>query len=335
MVPCSLPTGENFYLIDTPGFDDTHRSDSEILGEIANWLNESHQCNVTLTGIIYLHRIIDVRLGGAGYKNLRMFRKLCGDRGLGSVVLATTMWSLCPPGNAERREEQLVGQNNLWKALVGHGAKVFRHDDGPISGMRILKYLIDRARPVVLEIQREMGEQGKTLGATGAGLEVQADLERMKQEHAQELRDVRQELEEAVKANDQERQAELNEYKAQIDVQMAQAREQAQRLEVSREELRKEMQAQHGREMEALRSEISRRQQELDACKAEQQANLNVMRDELAMLRAKSERQELTNNFRYNYNYKLNCPYCNIGWVYKEMPANTACPRCGSGTTLE
>lgn len=91
-----------------------------------------------LTGIIYLHRITDVRIGGSGMKNLRMFRKLCGERGLGSVVLATTMWSLCPAADALSREDQLVRQNDLWKHLVGHGACVFRQDDGAVSGQRII-----------------------------------------------------------------------------------------------------------------------------------------------------------------------------------------------------
>ena len=54
---------------------------------------ESYKFRVRLTGIIYLHCIIDVCIGGAGMKNLRMFRKLCGEQGLGTVILAPTIWS--------------------------------------------------------------------------------------------------------------------------------------------------------------------------------------------------------------------------------------------------
>lgn len=92
------------YLIDTPGFDDTHRTDTAVLGEIADWLAESYSHAVKLSGVIYLHRNTDTRVGGSGMKNLRMFRKLCGAANLRNVVLATTMWTDCKPDYGERRE---------------------------------------------------------------------------------------------------------------------------------------------------------------------------------------------------------------------------------------
>ena len=78
--------------MDTPGFDDSYRSDSDILRELADWLNTAHKSNIKLTGLILLHRIGDVRVGGVGQRNIRMFKRLCGDDSLASVVLATTMW---------------------------------------------------------------------------------------------------------------------------------------------------------------------------------------------------------------------------------------------------
>ena len=92
VVPCSLGEGEVIYLVDTPGFDDSERSDTEILLEITAWLSEAHKEKLKLSGIIYLHRIPDLRVGGAAVANLQMFRGLCGDSNLESVVLATTMW---------------------------------------------------------------------------------------------------------------------------------------------------------------------------------------------------------------------------------------------------
>lgn len=57
-----------FYLVDTPGFDDTLKSDIEILMDVAGWLNKAYKAKIPLTGIIYLHRINDVRVGGTGMK---------------------------------------------------------------------------------------------------------------------------------------------------------------------------------------------------------------------------------------------------------------------------
>lgn len=80
--------GSRVFLVDTPRFDDTERSDSEVLKDVAFWLAAAYSKSVRLAGIIYLHRIIDPRMQGSALKNLRMFQKLCGDGNLGSVVLA-------------------------------------------------------------------------------------------------------------------------------------------------------------------------------------------------------------------------------------------------------
>lgn len=45
------------HLIDTPGFDDAHRSERETLTDLAEWMSQSHGATARLTGIIYLHRI--------------------------------------------------------------------------------------------------------------------------------------------------------------------------------------------------------------------------------------------------------------------------------------
>lgn len=79
------------YLIDTPGFDDTNRSDTQVLTEIATWLGDSYRSKVLLHGIIYLHRITDVRMSGSARRNLLMFKHLCGDEYLKKVILVTTM----------------------------------------------------------------------------------------------------------------------------------------------------------------------------------------------------------------------------------------------------
>ena len=87
--------------------------------------------------------------------------------------------------------------------------------------------------------------------------------------------------------------------------------------------------------MEALRAEISRRQQELDACKAEQQGSLQALRDEIQKLREKSEQQEFTNNWKYNYNYMMTCSHCNVGWLSKRKFSRLVCYTCGNSTTLD
>lgn len=326
VVPAIMPNGKRIFLIDTPGFDDTYQSDTDILREIADWLAQAYQFKVRLTGLIYLHRITDVRIGGSGMKNLRMFRKLCGEQGLGSVVLATTMWSLCPAADAKRREDQLVNQNDLWTKLVSNGARVFRQDDGIASGQKIINYLIDRAHPVTLDIQREMVDQGKTLGETSAGKEVQEELEKLQKKHEKEMREIKEDMDEAIKEKDEERQQELREYRAQIDRQMAQSAEQTRQLEAKREQLRTEMKEQHSREIEQLKGEVARRQKDLERTSKKNNERYRELQKELKDCKDKVDRSKMKEGFYYEY--KRNCPSCGTSWLGNSLSMLNHCGVC-------
>ncbi|OCH83803.1 hypothetical protein OBBRIDRAFT_742684, partial [Obba rivulosa] len=68
----------NVTLIDTPGFDDTTKSDTDILKMIAVYLSTTYENGYKLSGVIYIHRISDFRMTGVSRRNFTMFRKLCG-----------------------------------------------------------------------------------------------------------------------------------------------------------------------------------------------------------------------------------------------------------------
>lgn len=104
----------NVTLVDTPGFDDTYRSDTEILKTIASWMKDAYDEKTRLTGIIYLHRISDNRMFGSSLKNLRMFRSLCGTENLSYVILATTIWDKVNAGEGRAREAELLFNDQWW-----------------------------------------------------------------------------------------------------------------------------------------------------------------------------------------------------------------------------
>ncbi|KAF4588345.1 hypothetical protein EYR38_010313 [Pleurotus pulmonarius] len=112
-------------LVDTPGFDDTNISDTMVLGMIADWLLETYNNKVKLSGIIYMHRISDHRMAGAPLKNLKMFAQLCGTIAAERVMLVTTMWDRIKQAEVGvKREAELKGK--FWKDLIDKGAKVER-----------------------------------------------------------------------------------------------------------------------------------------------------------------------------------------------------------------
>jgi hypothetical protein len=58
----------NFYVLDTPGFDDTAISDSTILQDLGTELAWLHRSGGKLAGLVYLHDISRPRMGRVGEK---------------------------------------------------------------------------------------------------------------------------------------------------------------------------------------------------------------------------------------------------------------------------
>lgn len=112
MYSCDYNQSITVYLIDTPGFDDTNRTDAAVLRALADWLTHSFIKAIKLNGVIY--RITDLRMLGAAKRYLYMFRKLCGEDALTNVVLATTMWELIDPVVGAKREKELINGPDLW-----------------------------------------------------------------------------------------------------------------------------------------------------------------------------------------------------------------------------
>jgi len=57
----ALKDGTEACLVDIPGYDDTYMSDAEMLKGIASSLNQSYPGGIPLSGMIYIHRMLDRR----------------------------------------------------------------------------------------------------------------------------------------------------------------------------------------------------------------------------------------------------------------------------------
>lgn len=244
------------FFVDTPGFDDTYKSDTDILREIADWLSQAYGNDIKLTGIVYLHRILDVRLGGSAMKNLRMFKKLCGDDALPSVVLATTWWSNVDAATGSQRETELATREAFWAGMISKGSRMFRQDNGAQSARHIVDYLVSRKRPVTLKIQEELVDEKKTLDETGAGLEVDAQLAAQKKEFEAKLLQIQTDMQKAMKEKDREYHEELLAFKRETEAKMKAADEDRLKLQLDRETLRREMDAELAEERIRVMKEI-------------------------------------------------------------------------------
>jgi hypothetical protein len=88
----SITVGECIItLVDAPGFDDTDRTDVEVLQEVSSWPAQSYQSKRFLSGILYLHPITSNRMGGSSLKSLDVFTRLVGPDSFHNILLVTTM----------------------------------------------------------------------------------------------------------------------------------------------------------------------------------------------------------------------------------------------------
>jgi hypothetical protein len=100
--------GKIITLVDTPGFDDSNISDSEILMKLLGWLKETQEDEQKLSGILYLHRIDAPRMQGSALRNFGTFKQLCGEEFYKNIMLGTTCWDLVDATTiGKERETQL------------------------------------------------------------------------------------------------------------------------------------------------------------------------------------------------------------------------------------
>lgn len=207
--------GHNVNLIDTPGFDDTHKSETEVLTSIATWLEESYGNHEKLNGVIYLHSINKPRMEGSALRNLRLFRQLCGESPLKNVVLGTTFWGAVNEEAGKSREKELRQRPEFWGQMVERGSRMMRVTDRA-SALEIVDYLIPMI-PVPLEIQKEMVDQEKHLIDTAAGQHMNEELHRREELHREELQKIKEEHELAIEEKDEQVRAILEESQRRIE----------------------------------------------------------------------------------------------------------------------
>ncbi|VUC35472.1 unnamed protein product [Clonostachys rosea] len=213
---------QTVYLIDTPGFDDTNKSDTEVLSEIAVWLGSSYKSKILLSGIIYLHRITDVRMQGSAKKNLLMFKQLCGQDALKQVILVTTMWDRVSREEGTRREEELINTSEFWGWMVSKGSSVRRHGHNESSAKELVHQLIGHSNCITTDLQKQLIDENLTLDQTSAGRELQSELRKEQEKWAKRLAEVEEQMRAAIQQRDQEAEEALKEVRDEYTVKIQQ-----------------------------------------------------------------------------------------------------------------
>ncbi|KAL4871499.1 P-loop containing nucleoside triphosphate hydrolase protein [Aspergillus spectabilis] len=296
------------HLIDCPGFNDTNRSDIETLGILASYLGASYANGVHIDGIIMLHPITDNRIGGSSMRNIEMMKKMCGFASYENLAVATTMWLQAGAQDMtamEQREAELFTDQRFLGELVAKRAAMFRHNDNgrrhvneeTRSARRIVAHLIavsdTTSTPKVLRLQREIIDEGKTLGETAAGIAVAGDLYEARKEHERQLRDLETELKGRLSRANASHASELQNLKSDLQSKMAKAEEEKKALQDSMQEMHDKEEKAWMEKIEALdeqfREQIAKKEEELE----ELEESIREIREEASISRwvADSERE--------------------------------------------
>ncbi|KAF9461059.1 hypothetical protein BDZ94DRAFT_1221941 [Collybia nuda] len=130
---------QRIVFIDTPGIDDTNKSEEEVLKKIEGFLPKKVRC--TLAAILYLHKISENRVPTKYLTNIHRYKTLCGTEDLHKVHLVTTLWNEVEEPAGLQREMEL--KKGPWRAMIDHKASVYRYLCSAASAWAIVKTCIE------------------------------------------------------------------------------------------------------------------------------------------------------------------------------------------------
>jgi hypothetical protein len=249
----------SFVLVDTPGFDDTDVPDEIVLQSITEWLTSSHHDGWKLNGILYLHRITDVRMQGTALRNFTMFRSLCGDDFYSRIVLGTSFWSTLneAPGGAaigKQRVDELVSDHGFWGSMVQKGSCVQR-TPGTLDEARQLLLHFSRFTEATLRIQDEIVNKSLTQEHTSATRAIKDEnLKELQTAHARDKQEVERTYLASLQAIEQQR-AQSQRHAEEQQRKILSQQEQERQLQV---EEHRRLHEDHNRQVEAARQQMEK-----------------------------------------------------------------------------
>ena len=175
-------------------FDDNRRSETEVLQTISAYLAKACYNKIFLNGIIYMHSIVQRRMGGSGVRSIGILERLVGKDNMGNVLLVSNMWdALQQTVNlddgrqytgqeiGEMRERELSSGEEFWKRLIDLGAHTSRHrGDSRYSALKLIRRFLSptshMGRPMKLLLQYELVDKHMRLEETEVGQYINAKL---------------------------------------------------------------------------------------------------------------------------------------------------------------
>jgi hypothetical protein len=254
----------------------------------------------TLAGVLYFHRISDVRMGGISMKNFGMFRKLCGDSALKNVVIVTNRWGEVERQVGEAREAELAREDMFFKPVLDRGAQMARNENTVPSAEKILRLILQN-HPEPLRIQKELVDEGKKITETDAGEELDRKLNEQIRKHQREVKTLMEDMQKAMKDKDEQTRKELEIETKRMEREIERFQNDSKRLESDyqkeRERLDTRMQQVESRAKEEAERVAAQYQKQIDELMANSRNNA-VPDSEKARMRMQIEELQRKMNRR-------------------------------------
>jgi len=145
-----------------------------------------------------------------------MFRELCGPEALENCVIGLSMWDEVGEEIRSARFQELCTKEIFFKPAIDDGALALPYKSTNKSALELLQHLVKK-QPKTLLIQHELVEERKLLRDTRAGIALLGDLAEKQRKQQEQLLEMRRELEEAIRQNNEEDIKELKEARNDVE----------------------------------------------------------------------------------------------------------------------
>ncbi|KAF3927912.1 hypothetical protein ABW20_dc0106848 [Dactylellina cionopaga] len=222
-----------------------------------------YKANIKVAGIIYLHDITEIRMGGTAKKLLGLLKNICGEEAYSYIVLGTSKWGKLTDEEymlADERERYLKTREEYWGPMCRRGAKVMRWHGDKNTARSLVEHLVVLQKGhggVVLKIQKEIIDQKQTLGGTSAGREIKNRLSQLQETQEGKLEDINQEYIVALKTQEKEEMEEILAERRELEEKLQKSVEAQKRLEERYEKLASEKAAEFAVLLEEYKRRLS------------------------------------------------------------------------------
>ncbi|KAL1797155.1 hypothetical protein ACET3X_003761 [Alternaria dauci] len=250
--------GRTVHLIDTPGFNDSRRSDGETLQELAYWLAAAYERDIKLSSAV---------------RALSAFKKMCGEEAFNGIIVATTMWdrvTTAELAKAEVRHEELEAK--IRRDIIRGGGRLVRLSAVDIDAARILQHIASKDRKLTLAFQRELVDESRLIHETGAGKVLYEDLKGSFETLQAKAKEAQAKIEEMDRYREREELRELEDAIAETTRTMRSVDEDMGRTKVTLDDIRKAWDAYIDRDDKTISATAQRIEQQLEVERGKKEA---------------------------------------------------------------